>query len=103
VLRSPDEATQVREQIAQVDPDDVESVPRYRLDLGIALRESGKILVTLGQFDEARVQLDNSRGALSQLVSEDPANEHFTRQLALTMDALAGLEELESTEAAPTE
>jgi hypothetical protein len=61
--------------------DYVESVPRYRLDLGIALREGGKILATLGQLDEARAQLENSRSILSRLISEDPANEHFTQQL----------------------
>lgn len=72
----------------------VQSVPRYRLDLGIALRETGKILATLGQLDQARVQLEDSRVTLSRLVSEEPANEHFTQQLGLTMDALAGLEEL---------
>jgi len=88
-LKSMQQAAEVLRALAG----DVQTVPRYRLDLGIALREAGKILATLGKPQEARSQLEDSRIALSQLVSEDPANEHFTQELALTMDALAGLDE----------
>ena len=87
-LDSMQQATEMLQKLAG----HVESVPTYRLDLGVAQRESGKILAALGRTDEARTELQRSRRILSQLVGEDPANEHYTQQLALTMDALAGLE-----------
>ncbi len=68
-------------------------VPRYRLDLGIALREAGKTLAEIGNLDEAANRLGESRAALSQLVSGYPTNERYTAELALTIDAQAGLKE----------
>ena len=76
--------------------EDLADVPWYRLDLGRAQRNIGQILAELNRYDEAAEQLKASQTILSQLVNEDLSDEEFTTELALTMDALAELQELQN-------
>ena len=71
---------------------EIETVPWYRLDLGRAQRQSGIVLREAQRLDEAKEKLEASRATLSELVSADLSNEEYTAELALTMDAIAGLE-----------
>ena len=66
-----------------------ESVPRFRLDLGLCLREAGKLLATVNRRDEALQRLRESQKVLSQLVKEEPANEDYSIELQATNDELA--------------
>ena len=69
-------------------------MPWYRLDLGKAERVAGEILIELQRYDEALEMLEASHATLIKLVNDDLSDEEFTTELALTMDAIAGLEEL---------
>ena len=66
-----------------------ETVPRFRLDLGRCLRESGKLLAAADQPDEAIARLRESTAVLSQLVKTEPSNEKYTSELQITSDELA--------------
>jgi len=66
-----------------------ETVPRFRLDLGRCLRESGKLLAKAGQSDKAIARFQESTAVLSQLVKAEPSNEKYTSELLETSDELA--------------
>jgi hypothetical protein len=70
----------------------VETVPAYRMDLGIALREQGQLLAASGDIDACRKPLAESKQVLSQLLQEHPSSDRYAAELGLTIDVLAGLE-----------
>jgi tetratricopeptide (TPR) repeat protein/tRNA A-37 threonylcarbamoyl transferase component Bud32 len=69
-----------------------ETVPAYRMDLGIALREQGQLLAASGDKPAAQQHLAESKRVLSQLMQENPASDRYATELGLTVDALAELE-----------
>jgi len=73
-----------------------EMVPRYRRDLGVALRAAGKLLSADGQFDESRRRLKESKTVLEQLVRQHPSEVAYAAELTQTFDALATVDSLEA-------
>jgi eukaryotic-like serine/threonine-protein kinase len=70
-----------------------ETMPSYRMDLGIALRVRGQLLAAFGDREAAQEQFAESKTVLSQLLQENPASDRYATELGLTVDAL---EEFES-------
>jgi tetratricopeptide (TPR) repeat protein len=68
--------------------------PRYRRDLGVALRAAGQILMELDRTDDARARLDESRTVFEQLVAEFPADENYATELEHTESALGELDSI---------
>jgi serine/threonine-protein kinase len=64
-----------------------ETVPAYRMDLGIALRTRGKLLVAAGDKEAARGEFAESKAILSQLLQENPASDLYAEELGLTVTA----------------
>lgn len=65
------------------------AVQSYRLDLGVALREAGKLSADAGELDDAIARLNNSKDVLSQLVKENLSKALYTSELQITNDELA--------------
>lgn len=66
-----------------------DSMPTYRRDLGIAHRLLGDLLLAHGDAVAAEQELLASKAVFSQLLSENPGNEMYAKELGLTMDRLA--------------
>ncbi len=64
-----------------------ETVPAYRMDLGIALRARGELLVAAGDKDAAREQFAESQAILAELLRESPASDRYAEELSLTVAA----------------
>ena len=69
-----------------------ETVPAYRLDLGIALRTRGKLLAAAGDKEAARGEFAESKAILSQLLQENPASDLYAEELGLTVTAAEELD-----------
>lgn len=70
-------------------------VPRYRLDLGVALRVAGILHAQADETELAREQLLESKAVLSQLMSEQVSSDLYANELELTIQALNELEQAE--------
>jgi tetratricopeptide (TPR) repeat protein len=68
--------------------------PRYRRDLGVALRATGQILMELDRTDDARERFNESRAILEQLATEHPTEESYATELELTQRVLAELDSI---------
>ena len=72
-------------------------MPRYRLDLAVALHAAGKLQAEAEQVEEAVKLLEESRQVLSQLVKEEPLDARYTSKLQLTDDELARVKALDDS------
>ncbi len=75
-----------------------DSMPTYRRDLGIARRLLGDLLQANGETEAAEEELLKSKAVFSQLLSENPSNEMYARELGLTMDRLSALDASRDTQ-----
>lgn len=68
-----------------------ETMPAYRMDLGIALRAQGQLLAASGDTSTGEESLVESRRVLAALLREHPTNDQYSTELALTVQSLAEL------------
>jgi serine/threonine protein kinase/tetratricopeptide (TPR) repeat protein len=87
-LAAADRAIQLLRELTKV----AETVPTYRMDLGIALRIRGGLLSYAGDHEAAIQAYTESKAVLGQLVKEQPESQRYAVELGLTA---AELEELE--------
>ena len=90
-------ALETMQQAVELLRDLTATMPRYRLDLAVALYAAGKLQAEAEQVEEAVKLLEESKQVLSQLVKEEPLDARYTSKLQLTRDELARVNALDDS------
>jgi serine/threonine protein kinase/tetratricopeptide (TPR) repeat protein len=88
-LAAADQAVEILRELTKV----AETVPAYRMDLGIALRVRGELLASSGDEQAAIKELSDSKAVLGQLLKEHPESDHYATEMGLTAAILAEMED----------
>jgi hypothetical protein len=88
-LAAADQAVEILRELIKV----AETVPAYRMDLGIVLRVRGELLASSGDDQTGVAELAESKAVLGQLLKEHPESERYATEMGLTAAVLAEMQD----------